>query len=32
MDTVPRKGVACGSEVVEEKSDLELMLDCAPEI
>ena len=25
MDTVPRKGVACGSGVVEEKSDPEPM-------
>ena len=32
MDTVPRKGVASGSEVVEEKSDLELMSGCAPEV
>ena len=32
MDKVPRKGVACGSEVVEEKSDLELMPDCAPKV
>ena len=31
MDMVPRKGVAGGSEVVEEKGDPELMLDCAPE-
>ena len=32
MDTIPRKGVACGSEVVKEKSDPELMPGCAPEI
>ena len=32
MDTVPGKGVAYGSEVVEEKSDLEPMPGCAPEI
>ena len=32
MDTVPGKGVACGSEVVEEKSDPKLMFGCAPEI
>ena len=32
MDTVPGKGVACRSEVVEEKSDPELMLGCALEI
>ena len=32
MDMVPGKGVACGSEVVEENSDPELMPGCAPEI
>ena len=32
MHRVPRKGVACGSEVVEEKSDPEPMPGCAPEI
>ena len=32
MDTVPGKGVACGSGVVEEKNDLEPMPSCAPEI
>ena len=30
MEQVPGKGVAGGSEVVEEKVDLELMPDCAP--
>ena len=32
MDMVPGKGVAYGSEAVEEKGDLESMLGCAPEI
>jgi hypothetical protein len=32
MDMVPIKGVACESEVVEEKSDPEPMPGCAPEI
>jgi hypothetical protein len=32
MDTVPGKGVACGSGVVDEKSDLEPMPGCALEI
>ena len=31
MEKVPRKGVAGGSEVVEEKVDPEPMLGCAPE-
>ena len=32
MDKFPRKGAACGSQVVEEKNDPEPILDCAPEI
>ena len=32
MDKVPGKGVACGSRVVEEKSDLELIPSCAPKV
>ena len=32
MDTVSRKGVACGSGVVEEKNDPELMPSFALEI
>ena len=32
MDMVLGKGVACESEVVEEKGDSEPMPDCAPEI
>ena len=32
MDTIPRKGVACGSVVVKEKNDPEPMPGCAPEI
>ena len=32
MDMVPGKGVACGSEVVEEKGDPEPMPGYAPEI
>ena len=32
MEKVPRKGVAYGSDLDEEKSDLELMLDCAPKV
>jgi hypothetical protein len=32
MDKVPGKGVACGSDVDEEKSDLELMPNCAPKV
>lgn len=32
MDIVPTKRVAYGSDVVEEKSDLKSMLDCAPEL
>ena len=32
MDIVLGKGVACGSGVVEEKSDPEPMPGCAPEI
>lgn len=32
MEKVPRKGVACGSEVVEEKSDPKLMPGCAPKV
>ena len=32
MDTVPGKGVSCGSGVVEEKNDLEPMPGGAPEI
>jgi hypothetical protein len=32
MDMVLRKGVACGSETVEEKGDLESMPSCAPKI
>ena len=32
MVTVPRKGVACRSEVNEEKSDPEPMLGCAPKV
>ena len=32
MEKVPRKGVACRSDVDEEKSDLESMPDCAPKV
>ena len=32
MDKVPGKGVACESEVDEEKSDPELMSGCAPKV
>ena len=32
MDKVPRKVVACGSDVDEEKRDLEPMLGCAPSV
>lgn len=32
MDMIPRRGVACGSGVVEENSDPEPMPGCAPEI
>ena len=32
MDIVPGKGVACGSEVVKEKSHSEPMPSCAPKI
>ena len=32
MDIVPRKGVACRREVVEEKGDPESMPSCAPKI
>lgn len=32
MDKVPGEGVACESEVVEEKSDPEPMLGCAPKV
>ena len=32
MDKVPGKGVACGSDVDEEKSDLEPMPSCAPNV
>ena len=32
MEKVPGKGVACGSEVDEEKSDLEPMPSCSPEV
>ena len=32
MDKVPGKGTACGSEVLEEKNDLELMPGCAPNV
>jgi hypothetical protein len=32
MDTVPGKGVACGSVVVKEKNDPELKPGCALEI
>ena len=32
MEKVPRKGVACGSEVVEEKSDPKSMPGCAPKV
>ena len=32
MDKVPGKGVACGSAVDEEKSDLEQMLSYAPKV
>ena len=32
MDTIPGKGVACGSEVVEEKGDPEPMPSFALEI
>ena len=31
MEKVPGKGVACRSEVVEEKVDPKLMPGCAPE-
>ena len=32
MDKVPRKGVACGSEVFEEKNDPEPIPGCAPDV
>ena len=32
MDTIPGKGLACGSREVEEKNDPEPMPGCAPEI
>ena len=32
MDKVPRKGVACGSDVDEENKDLEPMPGCAPNV
>ena len=32
MEMVPGKGVACGSEVVEEKGDLEQIPGCSLEI
>ena len=32
MDKVPGKGVACGSDVDEEKRDPELMPDCTPNV
>ena len=32
MEKVPGKGVACGSNVEEKKSDLEPMLGCAPKV
>ena len=32
MDKVPRKGVAYGSDVDEEKSDPEPMPNCAPKV
>ena len=32
MDKVPRKGVACRSDVDEEKSDPEPMPGCAPKV
>ena len=32
MDKVPRKVVSCGSEVFEEKNDLEPMIGCAPKV
>ena len=32
MEKVPRKGVACGSEVDEEKRDLKQMLGSAPSV
>ena len=32
MDKVPRKGVACGTDVDEEKRDLEPMPGCAPSV
>ena len=32
MDMAPGKGVACGSEVVKEKSDPEPMPGCAPKV
>ena len=32
MDKILGKGVACGSDVDEEKSDMESMPDCAPKV
>ena len=32
MDKVPGKGVACGSNVDEEKRDLEQISSCAPNV
>ena len=32
MEKVPRNGVGCGSNVGEEKSDPDLMTDCAPSV
>ena len=32
MDKVPGKGLVCGSDVDEEKSDPNSMLDCAPTV
>ena len=32
MDKVPGKGVMCGSDVDEEKSDLKPMPSCAPNV
>ena len=32
MEKVPRNGVGCGSDVGEEKRDLDLLIDCAPSV
>ena len=32
MEKVPGKGLACGSDVDEEKRDLESMPSCAPNV